>query len=45
MIDIFIAYSDNDLHYKDELKKFLRPLLREGRISLWDDFDLEAGGL
>ena len=43
MIDIFIAYSHNDLHHKDELKKFLRPLLREGRISLWDDFDIEAG--
>ncbi len=43
MIDIFIAYSHNDVHYKDELKKFLRPLLRENRISMWDDFDIEAG--
>ncbi|GAB4494258.1 MAG: hypothetical protein OHK0019_20110 [Saprospiraceae bacterium] len=43
MIDIFIAYSHNDLPLKDELKKFLRPMLREGRISLWDDFDIEAG--
>ncbi len=43
MIDIFIAYSHNDLHHKDELKKFLRPLLREGRVSMWDDFDIEAG--
>ena len=43
MIDVFIAYSHSDLPYKDELKKFLRPLLREERISLWDDFDLEAG--
>jgi len=43
MIDVFIAYSHNDLHHKDELKKFLRPLLREGRISMWDDFDIEAG--
>ncbi len=43
MIDVFIAYSHSDLPYKDELKKFLRPLLREERISLWDDFDIEAG--
>ena len=43
MIDVFIAYSHFDLTYKDELKKFLRPLLREERISLWDDFDIEAG--
>ena len=43
MIDVFIAYSHHDLPYKDELKKFLRPLLREERISLWDDFDIEAG--
>ncbi len=43
MIDVFIAYSHFDLSYKDELKKFLRPLLREERITLWDDFDIEAG--
>jgi len=42
-VDIFIAYSHEDLTLKNELKKFLRPLLREGRISLWDDFDIEAG--
>lgn len=43
MVDIFIAYSHEDLLLKNELKKFLRPLLREERISLWDDFDIEAG--
>lgn len=43
MLDIFIAYSHEDLAFKNELKKFLRPMLREGRISIWDDFDIEAG--
>lgn len=41
--DIFIAYSHNDLRFKEELKKFLRPLLNTKRASLWDDYDIEAG--
>lgn len=43
MIDIFIAYSHNDLEYKNELKKFLRPLLNAGQVRLWDDYDIEYG--
>lgn len=43
MTDIFIAYSHEDLAYKNELKKFLGPLLREGRVKVWDDYDIEAG--
>lgn len=43
MTDIFIAYSHEDLDFKNELKKFLRPLLREARASVWDDYDIEAG--
>jgi hypothetical protein len=43
MTDIFIAYSHEDLGFKNELKKFLRPMLRDERISVWDDFDIEAG--
>ena len=42
-VDIFIAYSHDDLSFKNELKKFLRPMLREELITLWDDFDIEAG--
>ncbi|MCC6460922.1 MAG: toll/interleukin-1 receptor domain-containing protein [Saprospiraceae bacterium] len=42
-VDIFIAYSHQDLAFKNEFKKFLRPMLREGRISIWDDYDIEAG--
>lgn len=42
-IEIFIAYSHQDLKYKNELKKFLRPLLNTGQAVLWDDHDIEAG--
>lgn len=42
-VDIFIAYSHNDLRYKDELKKFLRPLLNTGQARVWDDYEIEAG--
>lgn len=43
VVDIFIAYSHNDLQHKEELKKFLRPLLNTGRAKVWDDYDIEAG--
>lgn len=43
MIDIFIAYSHEDLAFKNEFKKFLRPMFREERIGIWDDYDIEAG--
>ncbi|MBL7793521.1 MAG: toll/interleukin-1 receptor domain-containing protein [Saprospiraceae bacterium] len=42
-VDIFIAYSHDDKPQKDELKKFLRPLLNAGQIKVWDDHDIEAG--
>ncbi len=42
-VEIFIAYSHNDLRHKDELKKFLRPLLNNGSARIWDDYDIEAG--
>jgi len=42
-VDIFIAYSHEDIDFKNVLKKFLAPLLREGKVTLWDDFDIEAG--
>lgn len=42
-IEIFIAYSHQDLKFKNELKKFLRPLLNTGQAVVWDDHDIEAG--
>lgn len=43
MTDIFIAYSHEDLDFKNEFKKFLRPLMRDRLVSIWDDYDIEAG--
>lgn len=42
-VDIFIAYSHNDLGHKNELKKFLRPLINTGQARLWDDHEIEGG--
>jgi len=42
-VDIFIAYSHEDLSYKNVLKKFLVPMLRAKKITLWDDYDIKAG--
>lgn len=45
---IFISYSNKDEKYKDELIKYLRPLVRQGAVNLWDtgiekgqDWDIE----
>ncbi len=42
-VDIFIAYSHNDLGHKNELKKFLRPLINTGQARVWDDYEIEGG--
>ena len=42
-VDIFIAYSHNDLSHKNELKKFLRPLINTGQARVWDDYEIEGG--
>ena len=42
-VRIFIAYSSKDLSFKDEIRRRLRPLLRAGKISIWDNYDIEAG--
>lgn len=43
MINIFIAYSHSDLALKEELIKFLTPLRREERVSIWHDYNIGAG--
>ena len=40
---IFIAYSSKDLAYKEEIRKRLKPLLRAGKVTVWDNYDIEAG--
>lgn len=38
-----MAYSSKDLVYKDEIRKRLKPLLRTGKATVWDNYDIEAG--
>ena len=40
---IFIAYSSKDLVFKDEIRKRLRSLERAKKVSVWDNYDIEAG--
>ena len=42
-VRIFIAYSTHDLAFKEEIRKRLKPLLRAGKVTLWDNWDIEAG--
>ncbi|MEO6038411.1 MAG: SUMF1/EgtB/PvdO family nonheme iron enzyme [Saprospiraceae bacterium] len=42
-VRIFIAYSSKDLVYKEEIRRRLKPLLRAGKISIWDNYNIEAG--
>jgi TIR domain len=40
---VFVSYSHKDREALDRLKKFVRPLEREGLIGYWDDTRLAAG--
>ncbi len=42
-VRIFIAYSSKDLIFKDGIRKSLRPLERAKKVSIWDNYDIEAG--
>ncbi len=42
-VDIFIAYSHNDLIYKDQLKEIHAPVAQFRQVKVWDDRDIEAG--
>lgn len=39
----FIIYSHEDLPYKTGLEKFLRHLVRKGKIALWSDKEIKPG--
>lgn len=43
MADIFISYSHADQQWLDELKKWLKPLLRGKSINAWDDRAIQPG--
>lgn len=40
---IFISYSHRDEKWKDELKIFLNPKIRDASLVVWDDRDIEIG--
>jgi hypothetical protein len=41
--DVFISYSHEDEKWLDELKTMLKPLVRIGTITIWDDHQIRAG--
>ena len=40
---VFVSYSQQDREALDHLKKFVRPLERDGLIDYWYDTRIEAG--
>lgn len=41
--NVYISYSNADVHYKEELQIWLKPLERSQRIKLWDDSEIAPG--
>lgn len=40
---LVVSYSHADRKWRDELRKFLAPLVRQKRIRIWDDTAIDAG--
>jgi TIR domain len=40
---VFISYSRKDKKLFDQLQTFLKPLIRDKKISVWDDTKIKAG--
>jgi hypothetical protein len=40
---VVVSYSHADAKWRDELRKFLKPLVRQKRIRIWDDTAIDAG--
>lgn len=40
---VAVSYSHADTKWRDELRKFLKPLVRQQRLRLWDDTAIDAG--
>jgi TIR domain len=40
---VVVSYSHQDVKWRDELRKFLKPLVRQKRIRIWDDTAIGAG--
>ncbi len=41
---VFISYSHEDEAWKDRLKSHLLMLEKAGRVSVWDDREIDPGG-
>jgi O-acetyl-ADP-ribose deacetylase (regulator of RNase III) len=41
--DVFISYSHQDKKWLKRLQLMLKPLLRKGSLSIWDDTQIKAG--
>jgi hypothetical protein len=40
---VVVSYSHADAKWRDELRKFLKPLVRQKQLRLWDDTAIDAG--
>ena len=40
---VVVSYSHKDVKWRDELRKFLKPHVRQKRIRIWDDTAIGAG--
>lgn len=40
---VAVSYSHADTKWRDELRKFLKPLVQQQRLRLWDDTAIDAG--
>jgi hypothetical protein len=41
--DVFISYSHKDKRWLDQLHNMLKPLVRKGAITIWDDSQITGG--
>ncbi len=41
--DVFISYSHQDKKWLKRLQVMLKPLLRKGGVSIWDDTEIKSG--
>lgn len=42
-VKIFFCYAHEDEALLDQLKRYLKPLQRQGLIDVWHDRDISAG--
>ncbi|NJM98010.1 MAG: toll/interleukin-1 receptor domain-containing protein [Phormidesmis sp. RL_2_1] len=43
MAEVFLSYSRKDRKWVDRIREILKPLLKEGNISLWYDAEINPG--